>query len=189
MRQLILAIFCGALLGCNIQKENSANAVSYFNIEELLNREIQYLLEKNAGLEKTLTSNGETESIQMKLQNKEEWESQFSLFFETNIDKPGLSGAYHEEDLSTLDGVSSKIYSAVSGKSFVQTFELLYNNQVLRQINIQTQEKNEVFKNGRNLKLLFDNEGQHIIGFDVSGDENMRLKENMNFEVQAVITY
>lgn len=189
MRQFLLAITCGVLLSCNVQPENTVDAVSYFNIEELLNKEIQYLVGQQAGLEKTLNSNGQSETTHMEPQTKEEWDSQLSLFFEANIDKPGLREAYHEEGLSTLEGMSTKIYSAKSAKSFVQTLELLYNNEVLKQINIQTSEKNEVYTSGRNLKLFLDNEGQHIVGFDVSGDEKMRMKEAMNFEVKAVITY
>lgn len=189
MRKTLIVIISAFLLGCNIRPESTIDSVNYFNIGELLNSEIAFLLKQNASLEKEVISNGESDVFQVSPNSQEEWESQFSLFLEANIDKPGLRDAYHEEELSPLDGVSSKIYSAKSKKNFVQTFELLYNNNTLKQINIRTQEENVIYTNNRTLRLFFDEQGEHILGFDVKGDEDMRLKDAMNIDIQAVITF
>jgi hypothetical protein len=186
---LLFSLSTLLLLGCNIRPENNIEELSYFNIEELLDAEIQYLIDENAGLEKTVESNGNTDLLEIHPQTKDEWESQFSLFYEANIDQPGLRDAYREEELTPLEGVRTKIFSARAKKSFVQTFEVIYNQDKLSQINIQTQEENEIYSNYRTLKLFFDAEGKHIVGFDVTGDEDMRLKEPMKIHIQAVITY
>lgn len=189
MKYLGFSLLLLFVFGCNIRPENKDTAASYFNIEELLNGEIDYLLSQQAGLEKSLTSNGESELVQLKPQSKEEWKEQLSLFFDANIDKPGFKDAYFEEHLSPLSGMSKTIYSAKSSKTPVQTFECLYTDDVLSQINIELIEKNVVFTNLRSLKLYFDPTGEHIVGFDVTGDEKMQLKEAMQFSIQAVITY
>jgi len=189
MKYLRFCFLLVIILSCNIRPENAETAASYFNIEELLNREINYLLSQNAGLEKSLVSNGESELVQLKPKSKEEWKEQLSLFFDANIDKPGFKDAYFEERLSPLSGMSKTIYSARTSKTPVQTFECLYTNDILTQINIELVEKNIVFSNLRSLKLYFDPKGEHIIGFDVTGNENMQLKEKMQFSIQAVITY
>ena len=189
MKYLSFAIFILLISSCNVRPENAETADSYFNLEDVLNREVDYLLAQNAGLEKALVSNGETETVQLSPQSKEEWKEQLRLFFDANIDKPGLKDAYYEEQLSPLGGVSKTIYTARSTKVPVQTFECLYANDVLSQINIELVEKNVIFSNLRSLKLYFDAEGQHIIGFDVEGNEDMHLKEEMHFNIHAVVTY
>lgn len=189
MKYLSLALILILIVSCNVRPENAETAVSYFNIEEILDREIDYLLAQNAGLEKALVSNGETETVQLNPKSKAEWKEQLKLFFDANIDRPGLKDAYFEEQLSPLGGVSKTIYTARTSKVPVQIFECLYANAVLSQINIELVEKNVIFSNLRSLKLYFDKEGQHIIGFDVQGNEDMHLKEEMQFNIQAVVTY
>lgn len=189
MKYLSFTVLILLIASCNIRPESAETAASYFNLEEVLNREIDFLLAQNAGLEKALESNGQTETVQLSPQSRDEWKEQLSLFFDANIDKPGLKDAYYEEQLSPLGGVSKTIYTARSSKIPVQTFECLYANDVLSQINIELVEKNVIFSNLRSLKLYFDEEGQHIVGFDVNGNEDMHLKEEMHFNIKAVVTY
>ncbi|WP_420388332.1 hypothetical protein [Roseivirga sp.] len=189
MRNLSIIIILALLVGCNVRPEDNVTTDSYFNLEKLLNQEIEYLLSQNAGLEKSLTSNGIRENTNFQPQTKDDWESQLSLFFDANIDKPGYKGAFYEEQLSPLSGVSKTIYTAKSSKTAVRTFECLYSDDLLSQINIQIGEKNMIFTSLKTLKLYFDPNGEHIIGFDVEGQENMQLKEDMEYSIQAVITY
>lgn len=189
MRNIGIIIILALVVGCNVRPEDNVTTDSYFNLETLLNQEIEYLLAQNAGLEKSLTSNGKTETTNFKPQTEDDWESQLSLFFDANIDRPGYKGAFYEEQLSPLSGVSKTIYTSRNSKTAVRTFECLYANDLLTQINIQLGEKNMIFTNLKTLKLYFDPNGEHIIGFDVEGQEDMQLKEDMEYSIQAVITY
>ncbi len=177
------------ILSCDVKPKTISEKEAYFNIEELLKKEIEYLLEQKAGLEKTVVSNSNQERIVTKPTSKEDWEAQLSLFIEANISKPGLRGAYFEESLTTLEGLNKTIYSAKTSKTAVQTFECFYRNDVLAQINILMAERNSIFKSTKELSLYFNSSGDHIVGFDVSGEEKMQLKDDLKFEIKAVVTY
>lgn len=189
MRKTPLLLFLILTLACNVEPNQNDSNEPYFNLENQLNKEIDYLLSQRAGLWKTLISDEKEEQIQMDIKSSEEWRSQLSLFFDANIDKPGFQGSFYQESLSTLDGLNKTIYSAKSSKIPVQIFECIYSNEKLTEINIQWREKNLVFETSKKLRLFLDPESSHLIGFDVEGNEDMNLKENMFYNVHAVITY
>ena len=177
------------LWGCDTRPEKIASTEEYFNLEALLNQEIEFLISKEAGLEKIVVSNSKEDRIQIQPVTKDEWESQLSLFLDANIARPGLRGAYYEESLTIQEGISRTIYTAKNTKVAVQTFECLYQNEILNQINITIREKNSIFTSTKDLVLYFNSTGDHIIGFDVIGEEKMQLKEDLHFKIKAVITY
>ena len=189
MRFGIVLISLIIFFGCDTKPENIGADETYFNLEEILIKEIEYLLQENAGIEKAVISNNVEERIESQPSSKDEWQSQLALFIDANIAKPGLRGAYHEESLTTMNGVSKTIYSAKNNKLTVQTFECLYQNEVLTQIGISMIEKNSIFTSTKDLTLYFNPTGEHILGFDVKGKEKMQLKEELHFEIKAVIIY
>lgn len=189
MRPLIILLLSISFLGCDVKPAKIDASEEYFNLEELLTKEIQYLLTEKAGIEKSVTSNSAEERTETQPSSTEEWESQLALFLDANISKPGLRGAYHQESLITLDGYSKTIYAAKNNKVAVKTFECLYQNEVLTQISISMVERNSIYTSTKELAIYFSPSGEHIIGFDVIGDEKMQLKEELHFEVKAVITY
>lgn len=189
MRVSLVLFLCFWAFSCNQKPQPVAKEEAYFNIEQLLADEIRHLLSVKAGLEKKVTSDGNTDHITIVPADEDEWKGQLGLFLAANIAMPGNRGAYFSETLSLLEGHEKVIYTAKSAKQAVQTMECLYVDGELEQVDIVTGEHNVIFDSSKQLTLYLDKNSGHLRGFEIKGHEEMHLKDVLDFEVEAVITY
>lgn len=180
-------LLCLFFLGCNVRPEQDNRALqSYFDLESFLDEQVEMMLAQEAGVEKNLESNGRKDEIIIEVNSAEEWKDQLSLFYEANIDQPGYQGAFEIDSLNS-EGLQKVLYEAKDEKTPVQRFECNYQDGELVEIHIDFIEKNLVYNDKKTLSLFM--QGERLVGYSIQGNEAMRLKEDMIYSVEAVITY
>ncbi len=178
------------LFGCG-QANNSEtqDTTGYFGIASLLDEQVGALLRMNAGLEKSVTSGGTAETLELSPKDSAEWRSQLQLFFDADISRPGYTGAYFVEELPAISSLSKTIYTARKKQNFVRVMECTYERDLLKEVRLELSKNNEVFKLDQELFLYFNLESgeSRLSSFSISGDEKMRLKEGLSFDVKGTI--
>lgn len=178
------------MLSCNQQeKANGAEGSTYFSVASLLNEQVGLLLSLDAALEKQVTSDGETETIELSPKDSAEWKSQLQLFFDADISRPGYTGAYFVEELPAISSLSKTIYTAKKKQNFVRVMECTYQEGSLKEVRLELSKKNEVFNLNQELFLYFnlDTGESRLSSFSIKGDEKMKLKQGLSFDVNGTI--
>tara|TARA_Y100000588_G_C14051412_1_gene837383 strand:+ start:145 stop:723 length:579 start_codon:yes stop_codon:yes gene_type:complete len=177
-----------ALFGCATPEASNTEAERpslYFDIEQLLNEQRELLAQEGLMLNKEVTVNGETETFEAMIANEKEWDSQFQLFYETNINKFGLVDAYSKETLSVAQGVRKDIFTSKKPSNVVKVMECTYQNGALSQVRIHVSDKNIIYKTEKEYLLHFD---QGVFtGYSITADESMILKKDMKMKLVAEI--
>ncbi len=174
------------LVGCGSRLDVTEEGIntSYFDLKTLLDEELEQLVLNGASLEKRLTSDGKEDRLTISLDSAG-WHEQFKLFYEADINKPGFVGEYFEEELPAFNGVSKVIYSTKNQKNPVQVMECFYADGVLQEVRLIVKEINSVYAVTKNLSLYF--EASRLASFDIKGEESMRLKKDLNYQIQGTI--
>lgn len=186
-KSALFFFICLFLLACNVRPEQEASDFqSYFDLESFLDEQIEMMLAQKAGVEKNLESNGRKDEITIEINSADEWKEQLSLFYEANIDQPGYQGSFKIDSLNS-EGLKKVLYEAKNEKTPIQRFECNYQSGELVEIHIDFIEKNLVYNDKKMLSLFM--QGERLVGYSIQGNEAMRLKEDMIYSVEAVITY
>lgn len=184
----LTALLCLLIISaCNNKTPEQVTITKgYFNLGEILDNSIDKLVEDNATLEKLLITGEKKETIIVNPDSVDGWKRQLKLFYEADINKPGFSGAYFEEEMPTINGASKKIYTAKNKKHAVQVMECTYKDASLKEIRLLVKESNAIYDATKEMNLFFNGEST-LISFNIDGGESMRLKKEMNYKIQATI--
>lgn len=169
-------------------KENNVASDAYFDLTELLDAKVDQILQDGASLEKLLTSGEKTETVTIAPQDTDTWKSQLRLFYDSDINKPGFVGAYFKEEFPAIVETSKVIYTAKSQKYPVQVMEYIYEQEELREVRLLVQERNAIYNMTKEMNLYFDTQAR-LSGFQIKGDESMRLKKALDYSIQGTIIY
>lgn len=171
------------------QAKEKAKIDEYFDLEGTLDLVVDDLLATGASLQKKITVDGQTETTIFELATEADWKRQFELFYEADINKVGMSGAYQMESLQAFDGIEKHIYSAVKGSAFVKSIECAYRDGKLFTIRIIASEKNFVYGTNKEYILYFNhfNKKLRLDHYAIKSDEQMLLKGGLNVEVIAEV--
>lgn len=181
----LLIVVIAMISSCSSQlKEGADESNSYFDLGDLLDKEIEMLTDQGASLEKLLQTNEKEETLTLS-PDSAEWHAQFMLFYEADINKPGFIGEYFEEEIPPMNGVSKVIYTSKSQRHPVQVMECFYENGSMTKIRLLVKEVNAIYGVTKELSLYFDN--GRLASFDIKGEESMRLKRDLNYKIQGAI--
>ncbi|OEK02832.1 hypothetical protein BFP97_15455 [Roseivirga sp. 4D4] len=175
----VLAASCSSQLEGETDESNA-----YFDLGGLLDKEIDNLTNQGATLEKVLQTNGQEERLTLS-PDSAGWHGQLMLFYEADINKPGFIGEYFQEELPSINGVSKVIYTSKSQRNPVQVMECFYENDFMTKIRLLVKEINTIYSVEKELSLYFDQNG--LSSFDIKGEETMRLKKDLNYQIQGAI--
>ncbi len=183
-------VIIGLLISaCSGKAPKEINQVDgYFNLKALLDDSINEIVRAEATLEKQLTNNGQEETIRIDPDSVSGWERQFKLFYEADINKPGFTGAYFQEELPIINGISKKIYTAKSKKHPVQIMECTYEGDLLKEVRLSVREENAIYNATKEMNL-FLNTNKIISGFSIQGKESMKMKKEMDYQVKGTVIF
>lgn len=183
--KVLMLLAAGILASCTSSKnEGGPIANSYFDLGTLLKSELAQLIEEGASLEKVLITDGKEERLNI-VPDSSGWHDQLKLFYEADINKPGFIGEYFEEEMPAINDVSKVIYTSKSRKHPVQVMECFYQNGSLTEVRLLVKELNAIYNVTKELSLYFNESG--ITSFDIKGEESMRLKKDLNYQIQGTI--
>ncbi|MFY0591565.1 hypothetical protein [Roseivirga sp.] len=179
----------GTISACTGEGTNtSVGESSYFDLQTLLDSQVEYLTSSEAKLKKELTAQGAKENLTIDPDSVQGWKRQLKLFYEANINKKGFEGEYFEEHLPVINGLSKSIFTAKTQKNPVKVLECTYENDTLKEIRVSVKESNTVYEVSKEMTLHFNSE-QHLVGFDIKGGETMAVKKDLNYSIVGTIIY
>lgn len=182
----IVMIFLLGFSACQKENKPVVNQQKLYDLEEVIEGEINHLLSANKSLEKSLYTDGEEEKVVVNPADTAAWRQQFSSLIEANINKVAYLNAFEKEETFT-ETEKQVTYAAVVKDTPVQLFVMKYQNNQLYAIDIVFMERNLVYSHIKEMSVFFDPISQHITSFTISGKEKMILKSAFDYEVKAKI--
>ena len=185
-------VFIGALfmiLSCDSKEESQVVKIDdYYNLLQLLDEQIEFLVKNNATLEKTLGAGSESETTQ-KTPSTDEWKEELKLFYNANINKLGLKDAYEIEELGRIGGGKKLINSAKSDAQSVRLIEYNFGHETLESLRILIEEENEVYVFKKEMQMMFAlKKGKLVLDtYSIEGSQTMVMKSDLNFSLNAKV--
>lgn len=190
IRNLIIVMITVLTVSCSTETAiENARISEYFDLKGTLDTVVDDLLASGAQLSKRTTMNGQVENVTLELNSKEDWERQFELFYEADINKVGMSGLYEQETLQAFDGIEKQLYSATKSSAFVNSIECAYRDGKLFTIRILASDKNFVYGAEREYVLHFNHfkSTMRLNHYTINSSEEMLFKGDLEIEVLAEV--
>lgn len=192
---VLLVLWAGVLVSCNTVGSEKQQIQEYYNLDSLIRRQIIKLTQKNARLYKKATVNGNTEEKHMQFDSAG-WARELALFREADINKPAFSKAYSvkkaEKDIHS--NLLFDMFIPINDEKLrIKAIRVYYLNEInsLRKIEIVKEEKNKLFYSSLNMAMYFDESNKEVVlhSFLIKGKQKLRLKDTVNYTIEALIIY
>lgn len=176
MKNSVLTFFIITLIsGCTLDKQSKVKPDYYFDLEVFFTEEIKNLNKSNSIIQKTVTHNGITELKKLKIEN---WEDEFALFIQSDINKPAWKDAY-QIDSSKKDKIS---YKALEDDLKTRLIEVEFKNKRISNIKILNKTSNYLYQIKEVLAYYPDslyviNKEQKVT---ILGENNYQIKGKLN---------
>lgn len=170
-----------------IEKEQKS-IDTYYDIEGLVDEQLQLLDSIGPSLLKTATINGLPEKTTF-TPTDSIWRKELEIFRSADINKPRLLDSYLKTEANN-EGGSSIIYISKFPKStLADTIRITFVNNLPSQIYASLRSQNTLFKSSKKLKLEFSNvhNRQIITGYSVAGWQKMVSKDSTHFDIEGRI--
>ena len=190
MRKILVVVPLLLIYACSFEQAKEEAIISeYLDLVGILNESVDDLSSIRASLIKKTSINGEIENSVIEQLSKEDWKSHLELFYESDINKNGLSGAYRIETLQAFDGIEKTIYSSSNTSNFIQSIEASYRDGKLFIIRIRASDNNLVYQAEYEYMLYFNHfkAKRRLDHYTIKGKEKMVFKDPLILEVAADI--
>ena len=193
MRWLIPVCLASSLLtgACGVPSAKSVKTDKYFDLAGLLNRQAALWYASGAGLEKVLVADGKEEKTLISPDSVGQLKAELKLFYEADINKPGLDDAYDEKTLPGANGSHRIINTAKKKAPRVRLIEYDYEQHQLRRIRILVQNKNNIYDLQKEMLLHFEQiDGrERLTSYSISGRQRMLMKPELRFSISGSVLF
>ena len=190
MRALIVVF---VLFSCTSQEDSGAKINEYYSLDSLVNAQVQLLVNKNPRLEKVVQLNGDVEDTILQF-GPEEWENEFKLFAEADINVPSFSGVYRFDQ--KLDDPHSNLnfdrYVPIEdSKVRIRSLEIYYYQTIdqIKKIVIEEFEENELYFSSKMLELSFATiqDKSVISGYQIQGLQKLLTRDSVFYKIEGSV--
>ena len=189
MRWLMLVFLAASLLtgACGVPGAKSVKTDKYFDLAGLLDRQAALWYAGGARLEKVLVADGKEDKMLISPDSVGQLKAELKLFYEADINKPGLEDAYDEKTLPGADGSHSVINVAKKKAPRVRLIEYDYEQHQLRRIRIIVQNKNDIYDLQKEMLLNFEQTDgrERLTSYSISGRQRMLMKPELRFSISG----
>jgi len=179
-KTILLGAILFALFGCEQYQSTTKKLNAYFDLDSLLDAQVQLLATQNATLTKTVIKDGEEESRTFQ-PDSAQWQEEFSIIRDYNLNKPHNVGAYKTNESAKM--ISYK--AEASRKLSINNFEVILENGEVKQINSQFSESKYIYSTERTLNMTFE-KGQ-LQSYKIDGNQKMILLDAVNYQIAGII--
>lgn len=198
MRWLNYAIFFTinilliGLFSCKTKPEQKQDYPS-FELEELIDEQIELLSKEEFVLHKTTVLNAKVEEVQLK-PDSTSWRKELSIFKSADINKPGLIPFYTYTQLEINGLLEDQYVLNDSGRSETTYLRILKHRSTRQISRITAVQKvvNPIYESSRKMELYFkESEGAGILldSFSINGYQKMVSQDSVVFFTSGKITY
>ncbi len=160
----------------------------YFDLEGLVKNQIALLDQNKPTIRKIAVIDGEEESIESNALN---WEKEFVMFMESDINKSKLLMQYDTEQFTSDAGDEIIKYTNVDETGTgVVSMEIVKKgkNDKIKVVTIEKCEYNTLYASKLQLEMQFNNDQSNLLSsYSVKGFEKIILKDSLKIEIHGEI--
>lgn len=178
----LLAVFstaCDSGAGASSNSPAPARKPLYFDLKGFLDTQASLLSQRKPVVEKLVQlRDGHEETARVA---HTDWNKELQLFYQADINKAALRGAYTIEPLApTADGLQQQTYRRKPGiENAVESLTVLSNLQGVREVRATISQDNALFFSHKNLLLRTD--GGLLNTYQVKGIQKLILFDTLRY--------
>lgn len=176
---LVLTFSCTSSI-----KEKPIN--TYYDVDSLLNEQLQLLVAQDLSIEKQISIDGEQELDTVTFDSLG-WNNELAVFRIADINKPNLKGLYTATEEKKDDQTIWRYTTEKPSLGIEYLYIYFTKNQQLEKIEARYNEDNALYISERNLTLIFDPSSNNLRGYTVEGSQKMVMKDPVEFRIQSQI--
>lgn len=190
MKNSSLIFIAGFLLFMNScaesVKEKPIN--TYFDVDALVNEQIETLRERDPLLAKQISIDGQSERDTLNFDSLG-WTNELEVFKLANINKPTLKGEYEAVE-KTMDDTKIWSYTAEKQSLGIEFLHVYFgSDSTLKKLEARYNEDNALYSSERNLEMAFENvNGKSVLSnYRIYGKQKMIMKDAVEFSIESKI--
>lgn len=167
-------------------KEKPIN--TYFDVDALVNEQIEMLRQSDPLLAKQISIEGQSERDTLNFDSLG-WTNELEVFKLANINKPTLKGEYEAVE-KTIDDTKIWSYTAEKQSLGIEFLHVYFgSDSTLKKLEARYNEDNALYSSERNLEMAFKNvDGKSILSnYRIYGKQKMIMKDEVEFSIESEI--
>ncbi len=167
-------------------KEKPIN--TYYDVETLINNQINNLRDRDPQLAKTISIDGEVERDTVNFDSLG-WTNELEIFMLANINKPNLRDQYKASE-KVLDGLKIWSYNAEEQSLGIEFLKVYFgSDSTLTKLEARYNENNALYSSERDLQMDFENIAgeSRLSKYKISGKQKMIMKDAVEFSIESSI--
>lgn len=188
----LIALFLLAT-ACALPQREMADIKEFYNLDSLVNSQIEFIIDQNYSLEKNVRLNDERDDTVLHF-GHEEWKNELKLFMEADINVPANSGMYSisralEDPESNL--LIDRYFPVENYNPIVQSLEIYYFRTIeqIKKVKIELNESNELYASSKQLELIFTNNSgkSRLSSYSITGIQKLVTRDSVTYEILGKI--
>jgi len=187
-------LFLIGILSCTNPVKKESDSLKYYDLNGLIDQQLDWLIEFNPKIQKTAVLNGIPESSSMRLDSVQ-WTRELKIFRDADLNKSRLRQEYRiVEDLSEpTSNLKIRLYEAINKEIMeVEYLKIFYveKEEDLRKLEASVREKNSLFSSKKALYMTFEDDGNGSIKikhFKIEGQQKMILLDTVKFSLEVTL--
>lgn len=188
----LIALFLLAT-ACTLPQKEMADINEFYNLDSLVNSQIEFILDQDYSLEKNVRLNDERDDTVLHF-GHEEWKNELKLFMDADINVPANSGMYRITK-AVADPESNLLidrYNPVENYNpIVQSLEIYYFGSIeqIKKVKIELDESNELYASSKQLELIFTNNSgkSRLSSYSITGIQKLITRDSVSYEILGKI--
>ncbi|WP_341226026.1 hypothetical protein [uncultured Arcticibacterium sp.] len=166
------------LISCN-PEESSVKEKTFYDLETVIQNEIDWLTENKPTVHKSVRINDESEELNT---NDIDWKKELEIIIQSDLNKAAYKLSYDETD--SLNQISYKLKAGE--KLPVSSLEIFKDeNGNLLKINSVHTTDNYLYKSTKNVLVEFLN--GHLSTYDINGNQELFIGTEKTFEIAGKV--
>lgn len=174
-------VVAACLLSCSPIDPNEISVVSYFNLDSLTTSQIDYLVNDNKKLVKTISMDDKDERRVIELDSGG-WREELGFIDQFDINQPRLVGAY---DSTKLKDGSVRYFPRTNAELPIRYLEVKKGSNGVTEISGHLVEKNNIYETSLEGNIYF-NENK-LTSYQLRGYQKILLKDSVFYNIKAEI--
>lgn len=180
MRKTVFLLLAVAFMSCSENEQASRELHVYFDLDSLLDQQIEQLSAGRYTVSKTVIMDGKEER-QSHVFDSAGWESEFIIIRDFDLNKPYNVGAY---TVDQEEGVQSYRLADQTLDAPVKYFDVERGADGLK-ITSEYYEDKSIYQHRRKLSLQFHN--NLLLSYEVKGFQKMIMKDTIHYRISGEV--
>lgn len=184
-RLFLLALI---ITSCSLPEQKGGNQVAkkYFDLDSLMQSQMEQLESLNPTVNKSITIDDKQEEKTVK---NVDWNNELSVFFNSDINKPKLLDQYKTKKTTNGSELLLSYNFIKKGATGVQKMQITKdeNTKHIQSVEIESLERNAIFSSHKNIDLIFKD--NRLTSYSMNGFDKVAMRDTMWYDLEGVLGY